>query len=182
MTRTLRLLPAPAVVVVVVVVAACGGSSSSVSTPSSSATASAAGPRPRSACLANLARQVSQLGGRDVRLHPFTPPIGSQGCRVTSTPPGPVVTLTVDTAPQPFQRLERQIEETDQIFTPHRITPAPIDIRGVGLDASWFPALQEVLTANRRALVAVNVGWAGHTEGRRRAAATAIARSVISQE
>jgi hypothetical protein len=92
---------------------------------------------------------------------------------------GPVVTITVDTAPQPYTRLERQTVETGQVFGPRRATPAPVHVDRLGLDASWFPGLHEVLTANQRALVTVDVTWSRQPASRRRAAAVSIARTLL---
>jgi hypothetical protein len=118
------------------------------------------------------------MAGGHVSLHGFLAPSGAAGCRLR-TPSGPVVTITVDSAPQPYTRLEREIVESGQVFTPHRLTPAPIHINRLGLDASWFPGLGEVLTADSRALVTVGVAWSGQPVSRVRAAAVSVARTLI---
>lgn len=121
-----------------------------------------------------------RLGRGSPSIHDFVAPDGAQACRLVVSA-GPVITITVDTAPQPYTRLERQIVETGQVFTPHRLTPAPVHVEDLGLDASWFPGLGAVLTANARALVTVGVTWAGQPAQRRRALAVSVARTVIAQ-
>jgi len=160
----------------IVVLSACG-SSSSRSVPTAT---SHVAPRPgASACPADVAAGVSRLGRGHVSIHPFVAPDGAHGCRL-EIPDGPVVTVTVDGAPQPYTRLERQIVETGQVFGTHRVTPAPIHVDRLGLDASWFPGLQEVLTANSRALVSVGVTWSGQPVSRRRATAVSVARRLVA--
>ncbi|HEX4036049.1 MAG TPA: hypothetical protein VHX66_16525 [Solirubrobacteraceae bacterium] len=49
------------------------------------------------------------------------------------------MTVNVDNGPQPYFVLERTIVEAAQIF-PVRASPAPTQVAGLGLEASWFPA------------------------------------------
>ncbi|HWH10850.1 MAG TPA: hypothetical protein VG165_06950 [Solirubrobacteraceae bacterium] len=131
------------------------------------------------ACPADVGQQVSRLGGGRVAVQRFVAPDGAAACRL-EVRGGPVVTITLDTAPQAYARLEREIVETGQVFGPRRMTPAPVHVGGLGLDASWFPGLQRVLTANSRALVSVGVLWSGQPVSRRKAAAVSVARTVIA--
>lgn len=72
------------------------------------------------------------------------------------------VTVNVDDGPQAFFRLSRAVEEASQIFGPpppgwH----APIGLRGLGPEASWFPELGSLMaiSANKVDLLTVHVRW-----------------------
>jgi hypothetical protein len=75
------------------------------------------------------------------------------------------VTANVDTSPSPYAVLERTIEEAAQIFGPARLSPAPVTVPGLGLDAAWFP---DVSSAARRFMSVVSealfgpVAWLSH--------------------
>ena len=163
----------------VLLLAACGSSARSgpVSTPIGDAGSPRSAP---SACPADVAALVSRLGGGPATVDAFTAPDGARACRL-GVRAGPVVTITVDTAPQPYTRLEREIVETGQVFGARRMTPAPVHVDRLGLDASWFPGLGQVLTASSQALVGVGVVWAGQPASRRRAVAVTVARRVIAE-
>jgi hypothetical protein len=170
---------APVLLGPVVLLAACGSSSpsGSVSTP----IGEAGSPRPAAwACPADVAALVSRLGRGPAAVDAFTAPDGARACRLRVRA-GPVVTITVDTAPQAYARLEREIVETGQVFGRRRMIPAPVHVDDVGLDASWFPGLGQVLTASSQALVSVGVSWAGQPASRRRAVAVTAARLVVAE-
>jgi hypothetical protein len=153
--------------------AACGSSHSR-------AASIAASPPAASVCPSDVVAQVSRLGGGPVSVRSFLAPNGAHGCGLR-IPDGPEVTITIDTASQPYARLERQIVETGQVFGPRRLVPAPVHVDRLGLDASWFPGLGEVLTASSSALVGVGVAWPGQTVRRRRVTAVAIARRLMAE-
>jgi hypothetical protein len=67
------------------------------------------------------------------------------------------VTVNVDNSPQPYFRLERTAVEAEQVFTPTRLVPAPVNITGVGLDAYWFPAQSQFMTTDGSRLITVSV-------------------------
>jgi hypothetical protein len=91
-------------------------------------------------------------------------------------------TVSVDTSPQPYQVLERQIDEESQMFTPTRTQPAPRAVRHLGLDAAWFPEEQYVMTTDGKRLITVTVvRWPGHRSHQRVALATAVARPYLGR-
>jgi len=98
----------------------------------------------------------------------------------TSIPHGTriVVTMNVDTAPQPYFRLERTIVESAQIF-PSRLSPAPIAVTGLGLDAAWFPAETHLMSTDGTRLVTVTIDWPRASQNREIALARAVTRQYL---
>ncbi|HEX3617826.1 MAG TPA: hypothetical protein VHU61_14900 [Solirubrobacteraceae bacterium] len=93
-------------------------------------------------------------------------------------PPGKVsLTVNVDNGPQAHWRLMRKVVEAEQIFgpVPKGFRP-PIGIHGLGDNASWFPALDQLMANNLRAryLLTVGVIWHGTTQAQK----IAITRAV----
>jgi hypothetical protein len=71
------------------------------------------------------------------------------------------MTVNVDNGPQPYFVLERTIVEASQIF-PVRASPAPTQVAGLGLEASWFPAETHLeATDGLRLITATVVNWPG---------------------
>lgn len=87
--------------------------------------------------------------------------------------------VIIDSAPQPYFRLERTAEEAAQVFTPVRLVPAPEDIPGIGLDAYWYPGEQHLMTTDGVRLITATVDWPSAPQSRRVALATAAARQYL---
>jgi len=90
------------------------------------------------------------------------------------------VTANLDDGPQTYFRLERAIVEESQQFATVRQVAAPQHLSHLGLDASWFPAEHQLLTADRKSLITVIVSWRHAREKRKRALATAVAHAYLS--
>ncbi|HEY1594768.1 MAG TPA: hypothetical protein VGF74_05200 [Thermoleophilaceae bacterium] len=91
------------------------------------------------------------------------------------------LTANVDTAPQAYFRLERTVvEETQQFSTTREVAPAQ-HIGHLGLDADWFPGEQQLMTTDGKQFLTVTVRWAKAKTARRRALATAVARSYLAK-
>ncbi|HSO98770.1 MAG TPA: hypothetical protein VLP43_07445 [Solirubrobacteraceae bacterium] len=107
--------------------------------------------------------------------------IGNNGqpeCRLSA---GRVrVVVNVDTSPQPYQRLEREIVEDGQSFGTVRSFTPPQAVSGVGLDAAWLPSLDQLITADRRQLVTVTVSGRAMSQSGRRTLAVRLARASLS--
>jgi hypothetical protein len=89
------------------------------------------------------------------------------------------VTVLVDGFSQPYQRLERvQIEDAQQFGT-QRLEAAPQAVRGLGIDAYWFPTERKVMTTEGRRLITVFVVRPGLSARRQRRLCEAIARSYL---
>ncbi len=89
------------------------------------------------------------------------------------------VTVLVDSFAQPYQRLERvQIEDAQQ-FGPQRLEAVPQPLRGLGIDAYWFPTEGKVMTTEGRRLITVFVVRPGLSARRKRRLSEAIARRYL---
>jgi hypothetical protein len=91
-----------------------------------------------------------------------------------------LVIANVDSSPQPFQRLERAIEEATQQFGSVREYAAPQRVAKLGLDASWFPEEHQLLTGDNRQLLTISVKWPGSSVAHQRALAAAVARTYLA--
>lgn len=85
----------------------------------------------------------------------------------------------LDNAPQPYFRLERTTVEAAQVFTPSRLTPAPEQISGLGLEADWFPAYPKLMATDGIRLITVSVTWPGAAQSRERRLAEALTRTYL---
>lgn len=106
---------------------------------------------------------------------PYTASTGAASCRFSagSGRRSFVLTASLDTAPQAYYRLEREVIETSQMFASVRETPVPVHIPGLGLDADWFPSEHQLLTTDGTTLITITVSWPGG--GRRAAGVAAVA-------
>lgn len=89
------------------------------------------------------------------------------------------VTANVDTSPSPYAVLERTIEEASQIFGPTRLSPAPVTVPRLGLDAAWFPQDDWLKTTDGVRLLTASVDWKGAKQRQQIALAAAIARPYL---
>jgi len=89
------------------------------------------------------------------------------------------MTLNVDNGPQPYFVLERTIVEASQIF-PQRLSPAPTQVPGLGLEASWFPAETRLeATDGKRLITATVIDWPGATTKRQIQLARAMTETYL---
>jgi hypothetical protein len=140
-----------------------------------------------SVCLASVRRVIaSRLGVRaaSISARQFLATNGMPQCNYLVAhahrggPPGKVVvTANVDNGPQAHFRLMRKVVEATQIFgpVPKGFRP-PIGIHGLGANASWFPALDQLMANNikGRYLLTVGVIWHRTTQAEK----IAITRAV----
>ena len=123
-------------------------------------------------CLASVRRLIaSRLGVRAASImeHQFLATNGMPQCNFVvarahrAGPHGKVVlTVNVDNGPQAHWRLMRKVVEATQIFGPRpKGFRPPIGIHGLGANASWFPALDQLMANNLkgRYLLTVGVIW-----------------------
>lgn len=101
----------------------------------------------------------------------------------TRTPGGKRVSLNADvySGPQPYFVLERTIVEASQPFTPKRLSPAPQTVFGLGLEASWFPNRDQLMSTDGLKLITVAVAWPRAKLSREVAVATAISRPYLKK-
>jgi hypothetical protein len=89
------------------------------------------------------------------------------------------VVVNLDSAPQPYARLEREIVEDGQQFGQVRGFSAPQTVSHLGLDAAWLPDLSQLITTDGVRLVTVTVGWRGSRMPMRRALARTEAKLYL---
>ena len=137
----------------------CGGSKTAQHTTSTVATerpsVAACGPQARAA----VARVLAVAPG-SVVIAPSTGNNGMPQCTFAARAgcDGQLsVTANLYDGPQPYLILERTTVETAQLFTPKRMVPAPQAITGLGLEADWFPAHNQLMTTDGIRLVTVSV-------------------------
>jgi hypothetical protein len=109
------------------------------------------------------------------------PAVGNNGqpeCRFAAGSHVRVV-ANLDGAPQAYFRLERTIIETAQLFRADRTFPAPEQVAGIGLDASWFPTDSDLMTTDGHTLITVGVHWPGAPQRRMQTLAGAVARQYL---
>jgi hypothetical protein len=106
---------------------------------------------------------------------------GQPECRFAFVaPPHHVrVVANLDGAPQAYFRLERTIIETAQLFRAERTFPAPEQVHGLGLDASWFPTTLSLMTTDGHTLITVGVHWPGVKQRRMQTLAAAVAKQYL---
>lgn len=132
----------------------------------------------------NLVARAADAQASAVHLVSYTANTGAPSCRYTvRAPDGRTLVLSVsaDGAPQAFYRLERQIVEDSQSFTPTRLAPVPTNVPNLGLGASWFPLLDQLLTSDGVRLITVTVLWPGATTATRISLAAAAARPYLGK-
>jgi hypothetical protein len=90
-----------------------------------------------------------------------------------------IVVANVDSSPSPYFRLERTIVEAAQVFSPGRLIPAPETVKGLGLDASWFPTQSQLMTTDGYRLITMSFTWRGATPKQERAVGASVARTYL---
>jgi hypothetical protein len=110
-------------------------------------------PRARS----KLARETGLRPGL-IDASPFTAASGASGCRLRGVG-GLTVIVQLDSAPQAYTRLERQIVEYGQNVLHSGRQEYPRSIKHLGLDADWLAAENRILTTDGVRLVNVKIGW-----------------------
>jgi hypothetical protein len=95
--------------------------------------------------------------------------------------PGVSVVVNVDSSPQPYQRLERTIDEASQQFGTVRNFTPPVSVPKLGLDAAWLPDPSQLLTTDGRSLLTITVAWRRQKRPRKIALATLVARRYLGK-
>lgn len=156
----------------------CGTSSRS----SATSTRAAAQHKPRPVCApaasAVIARHVG-VGVGVLKTRATTGNNAEPECHFRA--PGVSVVVNVDSSPQPYQRLERTIDEDGQQFSTKRNFTPPVTVPKLGLDAAWVPDQSALLTTDGRSLLTITVAWRGEQRARQRALATLVARRYLGK-
>jgi hypothetical protein len=91
------------------------------------------------------------------------------------------VTVNVDPSPQPYTVLSRTIVEGQQVFSPTRLTPAPVAVLHLGLLASWFPGPSHLMSTDGVRLVTTTVTWPRAKQGQEIRLATRLSRLYLGK-
>jgi hypothetical protein len=162
---------------VLVVVAGCGGGGQPAKPPERRAAA------PPSPCVeaarATVARSLA-VAPNTIATKTGTGNNGMPQCTFTASARHASVTANLDNSPQTYFRLERAIVEESQQFATVRQVAAPQHVAHLGLDASWFPAEHQLLTADKKDLITVIVSWRHARQARQRALAKKVARAYLT--
>jgi hypothetical protein len=176
------------VVLAAVVAGGCGSSSDNGRDASQAAptqvttepTATTAKTRLASACSRrariSLARETG-LRPSLIDTSPFTAASGASGCRLQAL--GVTVIVQLDSAPQAYTRLERQIVEYGQNVLHSGRQEYPRSIKHLGLDAHWLAAENRILTTDGVRLVNVKIRWTLASSDAREALAIRLARVYL---
>jgi hypothetical protein len=144
---------------------------------------SANAPAAAAACTPTTEHAFAALvGAHAVTGAAYSPPDGSQGCRLRMIgrgAPDVHVDLRTDDFPQPFARLNRESVEATQnaLWSGSHKLPTPIS--GLGEMAFWFPAESRLVATDGTRLVSVAVGGHVIAPSRRRALARRLTRVVL---
>ena len=156
----------------------CGASSHSSATPTKAATRPKPPPVCEPAAGVVIARDaevgVGVLTARARTGNNAEPECHFRGPRVS-------VVVNIDSSPQPYQRLERTIDEASQQFGTVRTFTPPVSVSKLGLDAAWVPDQSQLLTTDGRSLLTITVAWRGEKRARQIALATLVARRYLGK-
>jgi hypothetical protein len=156
----------------------CGASSRS----SATSTKAAARPKPPPVCAPAAGVVIARDAGVGVGVLTARATIGNNAepeCHFRG--PRVSVVVNVDSSPQPYQRLERTIEEDGQQFGTERNFTPPVTVPKLGLDAAWVPDQSKLLTSDGRNLLTITVAWRGEKRERQIALATLVARRYLGK-
>jgi hypothetical protein len=144
--------------VLAVVLAGCGSSSGggqTVATRPSVTHEAVAAPALPPAC-ASRARAAL---GHGTRAEPFTASNGADACRLTDAAAGITAIVLLDSAPQAYMRMEREVVEFGQNVDWTKVPPGayPRTIKHLGLDANSFPLQSRLLTTDGVRLITIKL-------------------------
>jgi hypothetical protein len=124
----------------------------------------------------SLARETGLRPGL-IDASPFIAASGASGCRLQAL--GVTVIVQLDSAPQAYTRLERQIVEYGQNVLHSGRQEYPRSIKHLGLDAHWLAAENRILTTDGVRLVNVKIRWILASSDAREALAIRLARVYL---
>jgi hypothetical protein len=171
------------VAVLAAALAGCGSSStdrgSSVPAPAPPSQASAPPVAPNRLAPPCAHRARAAIPGGVSAATPFTARSGAAGCRLEGPELSAIVLL--DSAPQAYYRLEREVVEFGQNVDWTKVPPAayPRTVRHLGLDANWFPLQSRLLTTDGVRLITIKVHGASIGPSERRRIAVDLARVYL---
>jgi len=163
-------------------IAGCGGARHTPARTRPSATAALPAP-----CSSASRRALGRSAGIAVDLvasSPFTTSSGAASCRFSTRDSAARrldVVAELDSAPQAYYRLEREVVEFGQnVIWAHLGRRAyPVAIPHLGLDADWIPAENELVTSDGVRLVTIVVASVPASAGGGARVAASLARTYL---
>lgn len=178
----------PRACIALLLVAGCGGSTAHESETH------ATGPRAsvsRTAASTPCTVRARDAVGRFLTLAPASvavaPGTGNNEmpqCTFTAHPAhASVVSMTANVynGPQPFAILDRTVTETSQLFGPKRFVTAPTAIPNLGVEADWFPNLNQLMSTDTVQLITVTSQWPRAPVARQIGLAEALTRTYLKK-
>jgi hypothetical protein len=109
----------------------------------------------------------------------FTASNGAESCRFRA--PGVEAVVHLDSAPQPFTRMEReQVEFWQNVEWSHKTArAAPRPVTDLGLGGYWFPVQSRLLTTDGVRLITIKVRSPAAGPAERKALAARLARIYL---
>jgi hypothetical protein len=126
----------------------------------------------------SLARETGLRPGL-IDASPFTAASAASGCGLQALGAEVTVIVQLDSAPQAYTRLERQIVEYGQNVLHSGRQEYPRSIKHLGLDAHWLAAENRILTTDGVRLVNVKIRWTLASSDAREALAIRLARVYL---
>jgi hypothetical protein len=136
-----------------------------------------AAPELARACAPSARASVARVAPGPIDASSFTASNAAAGCRFEAR--GLRVIARLDSAPQAYTRLERQIVEYGQEVLSSGQRSYPQSIKRLGLDAHWLAAEDRLLTTDGVRLIDIKVHWPSASETARKALATRLARVYL---
>jgi hypothetical protein len=158
-----------------VLLAGCGSSPSGTPTGTAPIVSTAPEATTTSDAVAksSLARACSSHTRRILRRYgsskptPFRAPNLAKSCHFEAVDGGPDVIVELDSAPQPYVRMDReQVEFWQNVeWSDQAAKAAPYPITSLGLGGYWFPLQRRLLTTDGVRLITIKVKSAGSAGG-----------------
>ena len=133
-----------------------------------------------SACSSRAHRLLARYGS--VHASPFIASSGAESCHFESSGGGPNVVAELDSAPQPYVRMDReQVEFWQNVEWSHKAARAsPYPITSLGLGGYWFPLQRRLLTTDGVRLITIKMRSSGSSgPAARKSTATRLARVYL---
>jgi hypothetical protein len=154
--------------VAAVLVAGCGSSSSgnqAATAPPQATTSSTTTTTPAAQLASACSQRTRRILGRygSTSPSPFTARNLAKSCHFKPQGGGPDVIVELDSAPQPYFRMDREQTEFWQNveWSGQAAKAAPYPITSLGLGGYWFPLQRRLLTTDGVRLVTIKVRSAG---------------------
>jgi hypothetical protein len=165
-------------VIAAALLAGCGSSSNGGTTAASTSPTSSAAPKLavarhhnlQPACSPRARRVLARYGSSNPT--PFTARNLAKSCHFEAAAGGPDVIVLLDSAPQPYVRMDReQVEFWQNVeWSDQAAKAAPYPMTSLGLGGYWFPLQRRLLTTDGVRLVTIkvkSVGSAGSTASKK---------------